>query len=342
MEKQPHIVVAGAGSIGCFIGGLLLNAGRKVTLLARPPIAQELSTHGLKLSDFAGLNINLAPDRVAVTTDTACLRDADVVLVTVKSADTGPMAAQCASLCRGDTVFVSLQNGVENAAILSTYLPESRVLGGMVAFNVVRSGEGRFHRGTSGEIVIQGGYPAILSLLQADGLMVTAAQDIQGVQWGKLLMNLNNALNALSNLPLKTQLEDRQWRCLLADQIAEALSILKAAGIKPVPAMPLPPRFLPALLRLPTPVFRTLAARMLKIDPKARSSMWEDLSRGRVTEIDYLQGAVLKLAKARGHPAGITQAIMENIKQAEIGKSGSPGLTPAQVRAPPALGRDGK
>ena len=120
------------------------------------------------------------------------------------------------------------------------------------------------------------------------------------VQWGKLLLNLNNALNALSGLPLATQLADRRWRLLLAAQIEEALAVLKAAGIAPARIEGVPPRLIPSILRLPDWLFRLVARRMLAIDPAARSSMWEDLAARRPTEIDYLQGAILALAdKAR-------------------------------------------
>ena len=118
-----------------------------------------------------------------------------------------------------------------------------------------------------------------------------------GVLWGKLMLNLNNALNALSGVPLATQLADRRWRLILARQIAEALGVLKAAGIKPARIEGVPPGMIPRILRLPDWLFRRVARRMLAIDPEARSSMWEDLHRHRPTEIGYLQGAILALAQ---------------------------------------------
>ncbi len=151
--------------------------------------------------------------------------------------------------------------------------------------------------------------------------------------WGKLLLNLNNALNALSGLPLKQQIEDRAWRRLLADQLAETLDVLAAAKIQPYSALPIPPNFQPHLMRLPTPVFKILAARMLKIDPLARSSMWEDLQQGRLTEIDELQGAVIKLAESVGKDAPICSRVSQLVKEAETAKAGSPELSVETVRA---------
>ena len=148
-----------------------------------------------------------------------------------------------------------------------------------------------------------------------------------GVQWGKLLLNLNNAINALSGLPLRDQLSQRAWRAILAAQVAEALSATKAAGIVPVTS-PLPAPLLPIVLRLPDTVFRILAGRMLKIDPQARSSMWEDLQQGRRTEIDYLQGAIVRIAAQHGQRAPLSERIIE------LGQVG--GRAEAGVAAPSA------
>jgi 2-dehydropantoate 2-reductase len=193
-------------------------------------------------------------------------------------------------------------------------------------------GEGQFHRGTSGQVVIEAGNPSVLALLSVPGLDVAATADIAGVQWGKLLLNLNNALNALSGLPLRQQLERREWRRLLADQIAEALGVLAAAKIKPVPAAKVPMRFIPPILRLPDSLFRLAAKSMLKIDPEARSSMWEDLTRRRATEVDHFQGAIVRLADRHGLSAPLSAKISALVKRAEVAKAGPPGLRPQDIR----------
>src|SRR6476659_9381024 len=101
-----------------------------------------------------------------------------------------------------DVVIVSLQNGVGNAAALRNRLPGRRVLGGMVPFNVIALGQGRFHRATSGDIVIEQDEARTAEMLSVPGLKVRPTGNIDGVQWGKLLLNLSNALNALADLPL--------------------------------------------------------------------------------------------------------------------------------------------
>ena len=167
--------------------------------------------------------------------------------------------------------------------------------------------------------------------LSVQGLTMRATDNIAGVQWGKLLVNLNNALNALSGLPLRSQLAQRPWRSLLADQVAEGLSAIKAAGIKPVSPTPVPSAWTPSLLRLPDTIFQALLGRTMKIDPEARSSMQEDLQRGRRTEIDYLQGVVVEIAARHGLDVPLSRRIITLIKNAEAAAKGSPGLSPEQV-----------
>jgi 2-dehydropantoate 2-reductase len=159
-----------------------------------------------------------------------------------------------------------------------------------------------------------------------------ATDDIGGVQWGKLLVNLFNALNALADLPLRQQLAQRSWRRLFADQMAEGLSAVRAAGIRPVSSTPIPANWTPHLLRLPDAVFEVLLGRTMKVDPEARSSMWEDLQRGRRTEIDYLQGVITEIADQHGLQVPLSRRVVALIKIAEASGNGSPGLTPEQIR----------
>jgi 2-dehydropantoate 2-reductase len=232
-----------------------------------------------------------------------------------------------------DVVIVSLQNGVGNVAILRNRLPGRRVLGGMVPFNVIALGEGRFHRATSGDIVIEQDEAGTAQKLSVPGLTIGPTDNIEGVLWGKLLLNLNNALNALADLPLRRQLAQRPWRKLFADQMAEGLAAIRAEGIKPVSPTPIPAGLMPSLLRVPDVIFEAMLGRTMKIDPEARSSMWEDLQRGRRTEIDYLQGVITGIAERRGLDVPLSRRIVELIRRAEADGKGSPGLSPEQIRS---------
>jgi 2-dehydropantoate 2-reductase len=332
MNADRSIGIAGAGSIGCFVGGMLAASGRRVALLARPRLAAEIEVNGLRLTNFDGSEQRLDESQLTLSDDPSIFGDIGTVLVTVKSADTAEMADIIARHAPADVVVVSLQNGVGNVSVLRERLPGQRVLGGMVPFNVVGLGEGRFHRSTSGDIVVEQDEAATFEKLSVPGLNMRATTDIEGVQWGKLIVNLNNALNALSDIPLRQQLAQRAWRRLFADQMAEGLAAIKAEGIRPVSPTPIPPSWMPPLLRLPDAIFGMLLGRTVKIDPAARSSMWEDLQRGRHTEIDYLQGVITGIAHRRGLTAPLSRRIVELIKQAEVAGKGSPGLTPEQVR----------
>ena len=334
--SHPRIVVAGAGNIGCYIGGCLALAGRDVTLLLRPALAEIIAGRGLRISDLDGADRLLAPTAIKLATDPAvAFTEADFILVTVKSGATAAMAGLIAEHASSGVAIVSLQNGVGNVDLLLARVGGiGRIAAGMVPFNVVQShgsGEAHFHRATSGTMLIGAGVPGLRAALNVQGAAVMEHADMAGVLWGKLMLNLNNALNALSGVPLATQLADRRWRLILARQIAEALGVLQAAGIKPARIEGVSPGMIPRILRLPNWLFRRVAQRMLAIDPEARSSMWDDLHRHRPTEVAYLQGAILALARKHGVSAPLTERIIAFVRQAEAAGGGSPTLTPEQV-----------
>jgi len=332
MNTGRTIGVAGAGSIGCFVGGMLVAGGRRVALLARPRVIAEIEASGLRATCFEGFDRTIDAKTLSLSDNPSIFGDAGIVLVTVKSADTADMADIIAKHAPSDVVVVSLQNGVGNVTVLRDRLPGRRVLGGMVPFNVISAGEGRFHRATSGDIVIEQDDADTAGKLSVPGLKIRPTDNIDGVQWGKLLVNLNNALNALADLPLRRQLAQRPWRRLFADQMAEGLTAIRAEGITPVSSTPIPSGWVPPLLRLPDLIFEAVLGRTMKIDPEARSSMWEDLQRGRRTEIDYLQGVITGIADRRGLDVPLSRRVVDLIRRAEAAGKGSPGLTPEQIR----------
>ena len=118
MISNRPIGVAGAGSIGCFVGGMYAVSGRRVALLARPRVIREIEGNGLRLTGFGSFERNIAADALTLSEDPRLLGDAGTVLVTVKSADTAEMADIIAAHAPADAVIVSLQNGVGNVAVL--------------------------------------------------------------------------------------------------------------------------------------------------------------------------------------------------------------------------------
>lgn len=339
MSEGPRIVVAGAGAVGCFIGGLLAAAGREVTLLARPRIQAEIRTHGLTLTDFGGMARYVSPDALTLSGDPACLGQADIVLVTVKSRDTEAMAAEIARHGKVGAAVVSLQNGTGNRAVLAEHLPGFDLRAGLVPFNVVPLGQGGYHRASDGDLLIEAGTPDMAEALAVPGLAAASHQDIEPLQWGKFLINQINALNALSGLPLARQLEDRDWRRLIADQWAEGAKVLRADGIRARLTTPVPVRLMPALLRLPNPLFTRIARRMLQIDPQARTSMAQDLAARRPTEIGALQGEVQRRARTQGRAVPVTEMVLRVMGWAELAGEGLPHLPVAALRREIAAGR---
>ena len=170
MTSVRPIGIAGAGSIGCFVGGTLAAAGRRVGLLARSRLIAEFGSHGLHMTSFEGADQTLDASRFAMSDRPDIFNDAGVVLVTVKSADTAAIAELIAQHAPRDAIIVSLQNGIGNVGVLRERLPDRRVLGGMVPFNVIALGEGRFHRATSGDIVIEQDSAGTAHVLSVPGL----------------------------------------------------------------------------------------------------------------------------------------------------------------------------
>ncbi len=315
------IGIFGAGSIGTYAGGSLLAAGADVLLIGRSRMRERIATLGLVLTDLHGRKIVLDGSQVPYAEGPAALAAADLILVCVKSADTEAAAAAISAHAKPQALVISLQNGIGNADVLRAQLAGRTVLAGMVPFNVVQMPDGRFHRGTEGDLMVEAS-PAVSmwrGIFEAAHLPLIERTDFTAVQWGKLLLNLNNPVNALSGLPLKTELSQRAYRRCLALLIDEALVILRAAEIVPAKVARIGPQLLPTLLRLPDLLFRRVAAAMLRIDPEARSSMWEDLQAGRRTEVDYLNGAVVKLALALKRDASVNQRMVGLIRAAEAG-----------------------
>ncbi|HET6154429.1 MAG TPA: 2-dehydropantoate 2-reductase [Marmoricola sp.] len=317
--RERVICIVGAGSIGCYVGGRLAAAGADVVFVGRQRLADEVAEHGLRLTDYRGADLYV--DTPRFTTDVAAAADADLVLVTVKSDATAEVASDLAAVLPPDALVVSLQNGIHNTATLDAALGGGRTLAGMVPFNVAHLGDGVFHQGSEGDLEAarDSRLEAFAPAFAAAGLPLVLHDDMPAVLWAKLLLNLNNAVNALSGLPLKTELGQRDYRACLAMAQREALGILTAAGVRPARITPLPPSLVPRLLGVPDAVFRVLASSMLEIDPIARSSMADDLALGRRTEIDWINGEVVRLAESIGTPAPVNARLIALVRAAEDG-----------------------
>jgi 2-dehydropantoate 2-reductase len=321
MTSGPRIVIHGAGSIGCWLGGCWAADGLDVTLLGREKLRREIAENGLTITDSEGGRIELRPDEVKVAVSPEALGEADVIALCVKSNGTGAAAKEIAAYARQDAVVVSFQNGVSNVDVLKAALPGMTVLRGTIPFNVAALGNGRWHKALAG-LPCAEDHEVTRDLAGRIGNRpgkLLLSNDMVAVLWGKLLINLNNAVNALSGRTLIEQLGDRDYRRVLAASQIEALEILDAAGIKPAKAGPISPRLLPHVIGAPDFLFRPLVLKRWKFDAKGRSSMADDFAAGRTTEIDYLNGEVVRLAHKLGREAPVNEAIVALVKQAEAG-----------------------
>ncbi|MEZ5701335.1 MAG: 2-dehydropantoate 2-reductase [Burkholderiaceae bacterium] len=318
--KKPPIpgtvLVMGAGSVGCYLGGCLQAAGAVVDFVGRPRVLADLEAHGLRITDLDGADHHLSPHSLRLHAQLPEGLEPELVLLCVKSPATAEAARSLLARSPFNTLVISMQNGLRNVETAKLAAPGLRFLPGMVPYNIAELAPGHFHRGSAGQLAVQGAADLIRwqPLFEAAGIPFEVHADLKPMQWGKLLLNLNNPVNALSGLPLQAELLDARHRRQFAALVHEALGVLKAAGIEPARLTPLPWWLFVWVLRLPTPLFRRLAARMLRIDPKARSSMADDLALGRATEIDVLCGEVARMAASLGLEAPLNEAMVARIR----------------------------
>lgn len=300
-----RIAIFGAGRIGCWIAGPLAAQGHDVTLIGREPTGREIAEHGLTVLDAdeviattRNLRYDLGPESLA---------SADLVLVTTKSGGLAAAAADITRLARDDTVLVTLQNGIGVAAAFAPLVPRHKVLGGIVGFNVVHAGSGRWSKSSKGMI-----HSEKHPLLRDFGWHLV--EDLRPIEWGKLLLNLNNPINALSGQPLKQQLEQIGYRRILATAMDEALAVAKGAGVRPAKLGPTSPALLSAGLRAPDWLFNAVLLPRQKISDTARLSMSDDYDTGRPTEIAELNGKVVVLGRQFGIETPVNVALVKLIE----------------------------
>jgi len=338
MAGGPKVAILGAGSVGCFIGGAWAAAGVDVTFIGRPKLSKDVDEHGLTLTDYNGWEARLAPGDVDYRCGPEALEEADVIVVTVKSGDSAAAARDIADHGTAGATVISFQNGVSNIDVLEQGLGgRFEVARGMVPYNVAYLGDGRFHKGVAGDLYAERreGAQSLSEAVGSGPAAIKLSDDMLGLAWGKLLINLNNAVNALSGRTLQNELRQRDYRRVFAAAMREGLDLLKRADIEPATVGPISPTTLPPIVDSPDWLFNRVFLKRWKIDARARSSMADDLAAGRKTEIDYLNGELVKLAERLQRAAPINRAIVELIHKAE---AGAEALSPRALRKA-ALGR---
>jgi 2-dehydropantoate 2-reductase len=297
MEASPRILVAGAGALGSVFGGLLREQGYGVTLLGRSPHIETIARQGLHIDGIWGEH---RADGFACASDAAQLAGPfDAILVCVKAFDTALVAAAVAPLLAPDGVVVSLQNGLGNVEQLQERLGEAHVLGARVIFGAVLTAPARARVTVYAEPVLVGPWHARpgdprhgaarewAARFAACGIPSEATAELPAALWAKVFYNAAlNPLGALLGAHYGALAERPEVRAVMDRVIEEAFAVAVAEGVA-----------------LPWPEAGSYLAdfyeRLVPSTADHRSSMLQDLERGRPTEIDAINGAVWHRGAAR-------------------------------------------
>ena len=330
---KTKIAILGAGSIGCFLGGMLQHGGCEVIFIGRERIKTTISEHGLTLTHYEKQKISLPSESVRVETDPSALSEADLILICTKSQDTEKAACLIKKHAKSKAHIVSCQNGISNVPLLRDILGNKvkTISGAIVPFNVTPTGPGSYHCGTGGALHIEHALPDVVKTAFASvGQSIKIGGNFTGDQWAKLLVNLNNALNTLSGGTLREGLVQKDYRKALALIVEEGLDVAHAHDVRVGDFNGRSPETLIKTLRLPNWIYKIVMQLIVKIDAKARSSMLDDLEAGRVSEVDYLQGEIVRQANAVKLKASYNKAILKSV-QGAFEKGKSPYLTGTQI-----------
>lgn len=322
-----HVGVIGAGAIGVHVALRLAHAGAEVTVLSRARGKAEAEAGILHAASLDGERVPQTPDRLRFVSDPQALAATELILLCVKSKDTRSACEPLVALPdAARRPVVSFQNGLRNPDTIAAL--ELPAVAGMVSFNVNRVDDGGravYHQATSGPLMSATGSSAherallarLAALSEAAGMPFERRADMRSVQTGKLLLNLNNAICALSGVSIATSVRTRDLRRCFAASMREGLRIYAAAGERPATIGKLPPRLIARLLPLPDAVVLRVAKSLITIDPRARSSTLQDLEAGKRTEIESLNGELVRLAAAAGAPCPINRWIVDEVHRLE-------------------------
>lgn len=296
-EPVLKIAVMGAGSVGCYYGGMLARAGAPVTLVGRRQHVDAVNERGLLLEIGQGR----IPVPMAATTEPDGVADADIVLFCVKSGDTEAVGRQIAPHLRPGATILCLQNGVDNPDRLRAVVGAAVVPVAVYVASAM-AGPGHVKHHGRGELVMgpcaMGG--RIVAQFGAAGIPTRISDNAIDALWAKLIVNCAyNALSALTQLPYGRLLPMEGVKDVMTDVVAECVAVATACGVTVAPDV------LPGVLGL--------AASM----PGQRSSTAQDLAMGKPTEIDHLNGFVIRRGAALGIPTPANRVLHTLVKAAE-------------------------
>lgn len=293
-----QIAVLGAGAVGCYYGGMLARAGHAVTLIGRPQHVQVFAAQGLRMQTLTF--DETVP--VAASTDASAVAGADVVLFAVKSPDTEAAGEQLRPHLAPDALVLCLQNGVDNAERLRAVLPGASVAAAVVYVATEMAGPGHLRHLGRGELVIE---PAarsgeVAQALVAAGVPTEVSGNVRGALWAKLILNCAyNALSAVGRIPYGEMVQKPGVKDVMRDVVAECRAVAAADGVT-----------LPGDVDL---AVRRIAETM----PGQYSSTAQDLMRGKPSEIDHLNGYVVRRGDALGVPTPANRVLWSMVRLVE-------------------------
>jgi 2-dehydropantoate 2-reductase len=286
-----RILIVGAGAMGCLFAARLKKAGHDVRLLEKLlDRAEEINLKGLRVDGVSGRYRVKVP---AFSEPPPAPHD--LVLVCVKAYDTLAAAMDIRRSVGPETLVLSLQNGLGNLEALSGVLGEEKILGGVTAEGATVLGPGRIRHAGQGETIIQSGRVSeeVLSAFNGAGFRSRAEEDIRSYLWGKLIVNVGiNAVAALTRLRNGRVPELEGSRQVMEEAVAEAVAVSNGNRI-----------------RLPYP---DPAGRVMQVcrDTSANiASMLQDVLHRRRTEIEFINGAVVREGKKLGIPTPVNSTL---------------------------------
>jgi 2-dehydropantoate 2-reductase len=300
-----RVAVVGAGAMGCLYGGHLAEAGVEVSLVdVWREHVDAINAKGLHIAGISG-------DRdvhVPATTKPETVGEVDLVLLFVKSYDTAQAVKGSGPLIGGDTKVLTLQNGLGNLEAISEAVGAGRVLGGTTSHGSTLVGPGEIRHAGVGPTVIgaletgsRSTAEKVADTFNGASLRTRVSDDVRGDIWGKVLVNLGiNALTALTGLRNGQLLEAPELRRLMRIAVEEGVKVAEADGVD-----------LGSLDHV-AHVYDVAAATGAN-----RSSMLQDVDRGRRTEIDALNGAVVGLGEKLRVETPLNRALTALVKGLE-------------------------
>ena len=295
------VAVMGAGAVGCYFGGMLARAGHAVTLIARPTHVQAIAQSGLRLQTRSFDETV----RLQASTEASAVQGADLVLFCVKSTDPERAGLQMLPHLKPGAVVLCLQNGVDNADRLRAVLPSHAVAAAVVYVATEMAGPGHLLHHGRGDLVVEPAVAPFAQALQAAGIGVQVSDNVRGALWFKLILNCAyNAVSAITQLPYGKTAVGEGVPELMRDVVAECLAVAQAEGVQVAGDVD-------AGVRM---IFDSM--------PAQYSSTAQDIARGKKSEIDHLNGLVVRRGQAHGIATPVNRTLWALVKLLES-KQGS-------------------